>query len=143
MTLTDSKVVISVFNIAGKALDKIGDSLKDTKAQVGLFSTLAAIGALTLGNKLREHDISKQENKLALERSIIEQKAAIEERQRFIDESTHQLEKKQADEIAKADNEIKLAQEKEIGLQEEHNKAISAEAAAEQKVAQTELLAQK
>lgn len=143
MTLTDSKIIIGTLDIAGKALDKIGDSLKDTRKQVGLFTTLATIGALMLGNKLREHDIAKQENKLALERSIIEQKAAIEKRQNFIDSSTQILKDQQAQEIKKANNEIVLAQEKELGLQEEHNKAVAAEAAAEQKAAQADLIAQK
>ena len=143
MTLTDSKIIIGTLDIAGKALDKIGDSLKDTRKQVGLFTTLATIGALMLGNKLREHDIAKQENKLALERSIIEQKAAIEKRQNFIDNSTQILKDQQEQEIKKANNEIILAQEKELGLQEEHNKAVAAEAAAEQKAAQANLIAQK
>ena len=128
MTLTDSKIIIGTLDIAGKALDKIGDSLKDTRKQVGLFTTLATIGALMLGNKLREHDIAKQENKLALERSIIEQKAAIEKRQNFIDNSTQILKDQQEQEIKKANNEIILAQEKELGLQEEHNKAVAASA---------------
>jgi TP901 family phage tail tape measure protein len=143
MTLTDSKVIIGTLDIAGKALDKIGDSLKDTGKQVGLFTTLATIGALMLGNKLREHDIAKQENKLALERSIIEQKAAIEKRQSFIETSQAELEKNQRKEKEIAQNEIVLAQKKELGLQEEHNKAVAAEAAAEQKAAQADLIAKK
>ena len=87
MTVTDSDIIINVLEFVGVALDKIGEFLS---TDFGLVATLTTVGILTttaLGNKLKEIELSKlqqkynlQENKLENEKNITIQKGIVLEK---------------------------------------------------------------
>lgn len=87
MTVTDSEIIINVLEFVGVALDKIGEFLS---TDFGLVATLTTVSVLTitaLGNKMKEVELSRlqqkyalQENKLENEKNIAIQKGIVLEK---------------------------------------------------------------
>ena len=77
MNFTNSDVIISAFELIGGALDKLGDFLDNTAAQVLVFGSLATVGLVVLGQKLKENELAKEDIRLQNQKLLIENKQNI------------------------------------------------------------------
>lgn len=77
MKLTDSELIIGVFNLVADMLEGVADFLEDTGAQVAVFTTLGLIAATALGNKLKEHELNKEGLKIDQQRQLIANKKEL------------------------------------------------------------------
>ena len=84
MTLSDSEFIIGFFDFIGGSLDKLGDFLDNTAAQIPIFTTLAVLGLATLGNKLRENELAKEQNEYELQKQITRQQTIISEQEELV-----------------------------------------------------------
>ena len=60
MTLTDSEVIIGIFDYIGSFLDKIGDFLSTDFGIIATLTTISLIGLNIVGNKIEEYKLSQQ-----------------------------------------------------------------------------------
>lgn len=67
--------------MVGNLLENIGDFLNTSTGQVAVWTTIATLGTLTLGNKLREHEVAKQAHQLDLQRELAEKRIAVQQQQ--------------------------------------------------------------
>ena len=79
MNLTNSELVINTFNIIANTLDKTGDFLDTIGGQVITFTTLATLGLVIVGHKLREYELARLSNEERLKSQIIEQNQIVEQ----------------------------------------------------------------
>ena len=110
MTVTDSEVIIGVFDFIGGALDKIGDFLS---TDFGLISTLTIVGFLTtaaLGNKLKEIQLSKLQQQYALNEEKTKKSAVVLSKKQVVQKIKENLEQAKSLRTQLQINKAKLAE---------------------------------
>ena len=126
-TLVNSEAIIGLVDFGAEVLGGIGSILDTTAGQVGVYSTLAVLGANILGQKVREHEIMKAEADLQRQETIEKQEAYIKTLEDAeLKDEIHALDVAQENELnalkEKNDKEEeirldeKLLEEKEIAL---------------------------
>ena len=88
MTITDSKLIIEVFNFIGDFLDKVGGFLSTDFGIIATLTTISLIGLNILSTKILE-------NKIALKNQKIQQEITAEELKRRKTQSDLNLKKKE------------------------------------------------
>ena len=133
-TLTNSEFIIGFFGFIGEALDKIGEFLNNTAGQVGVFTTLATLGLISLGNKLKEHEVTKQQLQMEREKTyeleqqkLSELKLALEKnrsvlatKKSVVDEKTKTLEARKQLTVALEKRKVELSSKKTLTAKEQN-----------------------
>ena len=150
MSVTDSEVIINFLSMAGGLLDHIGDFLSTDFGLVATLTTVSILGAATLGNKMREIELSKikqqydlMEQKAENEKYLLSQRKLVADKKSKI-ETINQLIKEKEILKAKKENVIKTAQIAKIKAEENGNTKLAAKYAsiiskAEGEIKQTDL----
>ena len=119
MNLTNSEVVIGVFDLIGNSLDKVGDMLDSTASQVVLFGSIGAILLSMLGHRLRENELAKQLAQVENERLVKQQEAYIAAEKKDLLDRESALADKQERELKAIDDQLEIANsEYKIALQD-------------------------
>lgn len=77
MNLTNSKFIINTFNSIGKVVNNIANLMGNIGAQIPVFATIGAIALSTLGNKMKEMQLAKEQAALDKEVAIQKQREQI------------------------------------------------------------------
>ena len=75
--MSNSKLIIGAFQTVGKILDGVAGLMEHIEVQVPVFATLGVLAVNALGSKIREHEIAKELNRLALEERIAKQEEQL------------------------------------------------------------------
>lgn len=168
MNLSNSKLIIGAFQTVGKVLDGVSGIMEHIELQIPLFGTLALMAANSLGHKLREHEIAKQQYQLDLQTKQLAQEEAIAETEKAarqqatleVDAAINAQKAKEKEaqlaydqalmDAATAKTELEKAQNEELAAQQLENEIemqiqndIKAAQAEKQKALENEILAAK
>lgn len=86
MNLSNSKLIIGAFQTISKVLDGVSGIMEHIELQIPLFGMLALMAANSLGHKIREHEVAKEQHRIELERKVIEEERNILKRQNALEE---------------------------------------------------------
>ena len=125
MNFTNSDVIIGAFELIGGALDKIGDFLDNTAAQVVVFGAIATIGLSILGNKIREHHLAKEQLAIKKQESLEEIKAQKATQLEALTKSKNAKIQKAALQVSEAETKLQKAITKQLLIQQKLKNGIS------------------
>ena len=132
MTVSDSEVIIGAFDWIGTVLDNLGDFLSNDFALGSTLALVASIGLTILGNKIKEWELNKLNNQLAIEqnksenqRNILEQQAIIKQKKQAVLDIEAKIRAKQ-DLITAKKKGIELAKQLKMKAESNGNTAAAA-----------------